>query len=309
MRFLVTGASGHLGSYLTRLLLSRGHDVAVLVRAQSNLWRISDVVSEMKVIRGDLSDIDQVASEVMSVAPQIVFHFAWYGVTSEYRNDPNQINYNLVGSWRLLQVAQKSGCNCWVGIGSQAEYGPYNGILREDLPTQPVTVYGVTKLCVGLLSRQLCEMAGMRYLWLRLLATYGPKDDVQHLIPTVILRLLAREKPALTQGEQRWDYLYVEDAAEAIYQLAMNSQAQGVFNLSSGEAYTVRSIVERIRDLIDPGLPLGFGEVPYRSDQIMHLQADITKLQRVTSWKPRTTLDEGLGQTVEWYRRKSEGSP
>ena len=302
MRCLVTGASGHLGSYLTRLLLSRGHDVIVSVRTQSDLWRISDVLSQTKLIRGDLSDIDSVRADIMSAAPEIVFHLAWYGVTSEYRNDPNQINYNLIGSLQLLEVAQKSGCNCWVGMGSQAEYGPYNGTLREDLPTWPGTTYGVTKLCLGLLSRQLCEMTGTRYIWLRLLATYGPKDDVRHLIPQVILKLLAHEKPSLTMGEQKWDYLYVEDAAEAIYQVAQNPQARGVFNLGSGKAYTIRSIVERIRDMIDPELPLGFNEVLYHPDQVMHLQAAISKLKNATGWEPQTSLDKGLEQAVEWYR-------
>jgi len=305
MRCLVTGASGHLGSYLTRLLLSRGHEVIVFVRPQSDLWRISDVLSQTKLIRGDLSDIDRVTPQIMSVAPEVVFHLAWYGVTSEYRNDPNQINHNLIGSLRLLQAAQKSGCNCWIGMGSQAEYGPYDGVLREDLPTWPQTAYGVTKLCVRLLSRQLCEMAGILNIILRLLATYGPKDDVHHLIPTVILKLLAREKPSLTPGEQRWDYLYVEDAAEAIYSVALKAKAQGVFNLSSGEAYTIRSIVERIRDMIDPRLPLGFGEVPYRPDQVMHLEADISRLRQVAGWSPQMSLDEGVERTVTWFRENA----
>lgn len=303
MRCLVTGASGHLGSYVSRLLLGHGHDVAVIVRQQSNLWRISDVLSQTKLIRGDLATIDHVVSEVMSLSPQIVFHLAWYGVTGEYHNDLNKINYNVIGSLRLLQAAQESGCTCWVGIGSQAEYGRCQGVLRENLPTRPRTTYGITKLHVGRLSRELCEMTGIRYLWLRLLATYGPKDNIQHLIPKVTLELLARKKPAVTHGEQRWDYLYVEDAAEAICQAALNSEAQGVFNLGSGEVHSVRSIVERIRDLIDPSLPLGFGEIPYHRGQIMHLQADITRLQKIIGWSPRFALDEGLRRTVDWYRK------
>jgi nucleoside-diphosphate-sugar epimerase len=153
-----------------------------------------------------------------------------------------------------------------------------------------------------MLSRQLCESAGTRYVWLRLLATYGPKDDPRHLIPSTILKLLAAETPSLTAGEQRWDYLYVEDAAEALYEVAMNSRAQGVFNLGSGEVWSVRRIVERIRGLIDPNLPLGFGEAPYRADQVMHLQADISKLRREIDWRPRMNMDEGLKRTVEWHR-------
>ncbi len=127
-------------------------------------------------------------------------------------------------------------------------------------------------------------------------------DDRNHMIPQVILTLLQGDKPSLTLGEQRWDYLYVEDAVEVIWRAATTSSAQGIFNLGSGEVHTIKSIVERVRDLIDPNLPLGFGEVPYRPDQIMHLQADISRLQSVTGWSPQVSLEEGLERTVAWFR-------
>src|SRR5205809_3338037 len=118
------------------------------------------------------------------------------------------------------------------------------------------------------------------------------------MIPYLIDALHHGERPALTLGEQSWDYIYVRDAAEAIYMAAAAGGASGAFNLGSGEAHTLRSVVERVRDLVDPSLPLGFGEVPYRPDQVMHLQADITRLKALTGWHPRTTLDEGLRWTV-----------
>ena len=118
----------------------------------------------------------------------------------------------------------------------------------------------------------------------------------------LIGRLLAGERPALTAGAQRWDYLYVGDAAGAVAEAATNERATGDYNLGSGTAPTLRSIVERIRDLIDPALPLGFGEVPYRPDQVMHLQADVGRLRADLGWSPRVGLDEGLRRTVEWYR-------
>jgi nucleoside-diphosphate-sugar epimerase len=68
------------------------------------------------------------------------------------------------------------------------------------------------------------------------------------------------------------------------------------------KAHTIKSIIERIRDLIDTNLPFGFGEVPYRPDQIMHLQADISRLKQATGWAPQVSLDEGLRRTVAWFR-------
>lgn len=304
MRCLVTGASGHLGSILTRRLIAEGAEVAVLVRPQSDLWRLRDALNQVAVLHADLADLAPVREALAAVAPEIVFHLAWYGVTSDYRDDPEQITRNVTGSLELLRLARSAGCRRWVGLGSQAEYGHYAGVLTEGLPAHPVTAYGVAKLCVGLLTQKLGVLLGMRVVWLRLLATYGPGDDERHLIPATIRTLLAGEKPTLTLGEQRWDYLYVEDAAEAIYRAATNDAADGVYNLGSGETRTIRDIVERIRDLIDPALPLGFGDIPYRPDQVMHLQADISRLQIATGWAPQTGLDEGLRRTVDWYRSR-----
>jgi nucleoside-diphosphate-sugar epimerase len=166
---------------------------------------------------------------------------------------------------------------------------------------KPVTAYGVAKLAAGLSTAKMSELAGIRHVWLRLLSAYGPGDDVRHLLPSVILDLLARKKPALTLGEQVWDYLYVDDAATAICAV-LEHQVAGVFNLASGTTATIRSIVEQIRDLIDRSLPIGFGEIPYRSDQVMHLEADITRLTSATGWRPAVGLDRGLQRTVEWYR-------
>lgn len=305
MRCLVTGASGHLGSCLTERLVNEGAEVTVLVRPQSDLWRLADVLERVSVLRANLSDIASIAPAINQGKPESVFHLAWQGVTSAFKDAPEQMTLNVTGSLNLFEVVRAAGCQLWVGIGSQAEYGLHDEILTESTPVRPLTAYGTAKLSSGLLTKKLCELSGMRYVWLRLLATYGPKDDERHLIPAVINRLLARERPSLTLGEQSWDYLYIEDAAEAIYRTAVTPQAQGVFNLGSGEAHSVRGIMERIRDLIDPSLPLGFGEVPYPPDQQMRLVTSIDRLRQATGWTPQVNLDEGLRRTIEWHKSQS----
>lgn len=303
MRCLVTGATGHIGSHLVRHLLGQNIEVMALVRpAATNLWRIDDVSNRLHIIKEDLSSIDNCFKEIKEFSPEIIIHLAWYGVGSRYRYDVEQINKNLYGSIKLLQLAHDCGCRRWICLGSQAEYGTRNGILKEELPAQPVTVYGSVKLCTYILANVLCKDWNIELVWLRLLASYGPMDDAEHLIPFVILHLLRGEKPALTLGEQRWDYLYVTDIADAIFKATMTPQAQGVFNLGSGKVYTVRGVAEHIRDLIDPRLPIGFGDVPYRPDQIMHLQADISRLKQATGWSPQVSLSEGLASTVAWFK-------
>jgi nucleoside-diphosphate-sugar epimerase len=302
MHALVTGATGFIGSHLVRLLLQKGNEVSVLIRPNSDTWRIKDVLSAVEVIHGDLSAIEQAGDMIRAFVPEMVFHLGWYGVGNRYRDDPAQVSQNLYGSLKLLELVAKAGCQRWLGLGSQAEYGRYDRVIAEGLPPQPTTLYGITKLSVCLLSQKLCEVYGIGFTWLRLFSLYGPTDTPQWMIPYTILTLLKKQKPALTLGEQRWDYLYVEDAVEAIWRAAITSSARGIFNLGSGEAHTIKSIVERTRDLIDTNLPLGFGEVPYRPDQIMHLQADISRLQQATGWAPQVSLDEGLRRTVTWFK-------
>ena len=120
------------------------------------------------------------------------------------------------------------------------------------------------------------------------------------MIPYLIRALLKGERPALTACEQRWDYLFGPDAADAVWAVA-RSDASGIFNLGAGRAESLRAIVETLRDAIDPKLPLGMGEVPYRPDQVMHLEADISRLTEATGWRPATSLQDGLKQTVAWH--------
>jgi nucleoside-diphosphate-sugar epimerase len=301
MRVLVTGATGFLGAHLLRRLSGEDVTVAILVRPQSDRWRIRDLCKNFVEIVGDLRYPQDITKAVKVFSPDIVIHLAWSGVLNLYRNDLLQLD-NISYSMSLLRIAYEAGCRTWIGLGSQAEYGPLNMRITEDSPTQPSTLYGAAKLCTYLLSKYLCAHFNMRFVWLRLFSAYGPMDDPGWMIPSLILTLLRGERPALTEGVQRWDYLYVTDVADAIFLTMITPNALGVFNLGSGKTYSIRSIAEQIRDLIDPDLPLGFGEIPYRPDQVMHLEADISRLRQATGWTPQINLQEGLRQTVEWFK-------
>ncbi len=302
MRALVTGASGFLGSYVVDALLQRGEQVAILCRESSNLWRLSDTLDQVSVIRGDISRLEQVRDQVKEFSPDTIFHLAWQGVLSRDRDSGDQIDTNLFGSVALVRLATELKCQTFVGLGSQAEYGTQPDLVDEHAPLRPTTAYGVAKASTSQISEFLLEQADIRFVWLRLFSCYGPKDNPEWLIPYVIRTLARGERPVLTLAEQMWDYLYIADAAEAIYLAAKSEGAHGIFNLGSGNAYRLRDVIEQVRDLVDPSLPLGFGEREYAVDQVMHLQANITRLRNAIGWQPNVSLSEGLQKTVEWFR-------
>ncbi len=304
MRCLVTGATGHVGAFLVRRLLDGGHSVHLLLRPESDPWRLRGVEASLTrhVCNPDLpASLEEC---VRAANPEIVFHLAWGGITAERRNHPEQVSSNVRQALAVLEAAHAAGCGTFISVGSQAEYGRVDGVIREDHATHPETAYGVAKLALSQLAMKYCELAGMRCVWLRLFSAYGPMDSPAHMLPTLMETLLRGERPALTRCEQQWDYLYIEDVAEALYRAAVTTTAEGIFNLSSGKATPLLEVVTRVRDLIDPALPLGIGEVAYRDGQVMHLEGDIARLRAVTGWQPQVSLEDGLARTVAWHRQQ-----
>ena len=156
----------------------------------------------------------------------------------------------------------------------------------------------------------MCETYGMRWAWLRLTAAYGPMDDRAHLLPWVIQELLAEKRPSVSAGTQEWDYLYVEDVAEAVRSVIVTDAAEGVMNLSATDAWTVRALVERVRDLIDPGLPIGFGE---RTGTATSVRSDPSRLRGLTGGSRRSRFrkvsgNRGVGTGVRTMSKQVQVS-
>ncbi len=302
MKVFVTGGAGFVGSQVVRRFLSGGSEIAVLVHDRYSTARLDDIRSRIRLINGDLRDLSSFLGELADFQPDTIVHLAWWGVLNKHRNDLAQLQ-NIKISTDLIVEAGKLGVRNWIGLGSHAEYGPHPVAISEVTPSNPTTLYGAAKLAAFHLSDCLCRQFGIRFVWMRLFSSYGPGDHESWLIPYLTLSLLRGERPALTAGEQLWDYIHVVDAADAIYSAACGN-LKGVFNVGSGQTRTIREIVEMIRDLVKPGLPLGFGKTPYRPDQVMHLEADIARLSGATGWKPRIQLSEGLAETVKWYRER-----
>ncbi len=301
MKLFITGASGFVGSHTMRVALDAGHTVVGTVSPGNPALRLSAFAGRFNRETLDPRDTAAMADAVARHRPDAVIHIGWSGVSNRARNDRMQLTDNIETSCALVEAAAAAGVSAFIGVGSQGEYGA-GSTMREDTVPAPTTLYGAAKVAAMVLTRQLAEQAGMRHAWLRLFSTYGPGDNDGWLIPMLITEMLAGRRPRTTLGTQCWDWLHVEYVARGLLAAATAATASGVFNLGSGQAVPVRTVIERIRDLTAPGMELIFGEVPFRADQVMHMQADITRLVEATGWRPRIGIEVGLAETVAWYR-------
>jgi UDP-glucose 4-epimerase len=300
MRIFVTGGSGFLGSYLVADLLQNGHEVATLVRSDvASSWRLRQWSDRVLAVPGTLDDIAALRPALEGFRPQAVAHMAWRGVGGSERNSPAQAS-NIADAAELAALAAEVGAEAFVGAGSQAEYGPYDRAISPDDLTHPTTLYGIAKLSAGLMTHRIAQERGMRFAWLRIFSTYGPKDADHWLIPSFIKSVARGEKMSLTGCQQKWGFLHARDAAAGFRIVLTQPTGQGFFNLGDPEAPVLRDTLIKLRDLINPDANLGFGDIPYRPDQVMVLQADTQRLNAL-GWKPEIPLTDGLRETVAWY--------
>ncbi len=301
MKLLVTGASGFVGAKVAELAIAAGHEVAALVRPNGPSRRLAPLAGRYLPLAVDLREKRSLFAAVASFRPEAIIHIAWAGVANSARNDSSQFSENIDAACALVEAGAAAGCKAFIGTGSQGEYGA-GSTMREDALPQPTTMYGAAKVAALYLTRQLAQQAGMRHAWLRLFSTYGPDDNPGWLIPSLISQMLECQRPQTTLGTQKWDWLHVDDVSRGLITAAVTPTASGIFNLGSGVPVEVRRAVELIRDAAAPGMELVFGEIPFRSDQVMHMEADISRLKAATGWEPQVPFESGIADTVNWYR-------
>lgn len=313
-RVIITGATGVIGMALIDKCIEEGIKVYALVNPDSNrIGRIEELTRKrqaedyVKIIRCGIDEYSMIDSNSLGINDgdiEVFYHLAWGGTYGNARNDATLQGRNIEYTLDAVKLAHRLNCKCFVGVGSQAEYGRVDGNVKltGNLIANPENEYGKAKLEAGIRSRKLCNELGIRHIWTRVLSIYGPYDGVNTLITSTIRKLLNGEVPSLTPGEQVWDYLYSKDAARALILLGENGVDGKVYPIGSGNTRLLREYLEILRDSINPLLKLGLGDIPYFDKQVMYLCADISELTEDTGFEPEISFEEGIKETIDWNR-------
>lgn len=309
-RVIITGPTGVVGMALIRYLSERGIQVIAVVRPDSS--RKSQIRESESIIKVEcpLAEISGLSGKVKEAFLRrgqsvwqnidVFYHLAWDGTYADSRDDLYLQNRNVAYALEAVDAAAKLGCRLFIGAGSQAEYGRYEGKLHAKLPVFPENGYGMAKLCAGQMTRSQCEKKGLGHIWTRILSVYGPYDNARTMVMGSIQKMLRGERVSCTKGEQLWDYLYAADAAKMMYLLGKYGKCGSTYCLGSGEARPLKEYMEIIRSIVSPQADIGYGEIAYSPKQVMHLCADIREIVIDTGYQPDYTFESGIRQTMEW---------
>lgn len=305
MNILVTGGAGFIGSHTVDALIKDGHRVSIIDDLSTGLKK--NLNPKANFYEVDIRD-KGAADVFKKEKPEAVFHFAAQMNLRRSLEDPIfDAENNVLGSLNVLECARESGAKRFIfsssggGISGESSQIP----ISESFPPAPTSPYGLTKLMTERYLEMWERLYGLKYVALRYANVYGPRQNVKAEAGVIAIfaeKLLREELPTINgDGRQTRDYVYVDDVVRANL-AALNSDANGVFNVGTGVETSVNELFERIRHLL--GVNISAVRAPAIKGEALRSALDIGNAKEGLGWEPRVSLEEGIAATVEFFRQK-----
>ncbi|MFI5037025.1 MAG: NAD-dependent epimerase/dehydratase family protein [Solirubrobacterales bacterium] len=293
-RVMLTGATGFVGRHALTALADAGHEVHAVARrrgadADRVSWHEADLLAGCDVVR--------------DIEPEVLVHLAWYAEHGMYWSSPENVRW-VEGSLALLRAFAAARGRRAVIAGTCAEYEWSRDLYPESAPLRPATLYGAAKHGLHVVASAFLQQAEIELAWGRLFFLYGPHEAPERFVPSLVRSLLAGEVAPMSDGEQRRDFLHVADAGAAFAALA-DSSLTGAVNIASGDAVALRDLARQVASLAGDVDLLRIGAIPRRENEPPSLLADVSRLREDLGWMPRIALEDGLRDTVAWWRERS----
>jgi nucleoside-diphosphate-sugar epimerase len=301
-RILITGASGFIGANLARRALRDGHEVHLLLRSAHRPWRIEDIAGDVRSHVVDMVDRGAVSAAVRAIRPDRIFHLAAYGAYSSQQGMDRMVSTNLSGCVALLDACAEAGFESFVNAGSSSEYGIKNHAPDEDEAADPNSHYAITKLAATNYCRFAARTRDLNAVTVRLYSVYGPWEEPTRLIPTLIGEGLKGKLPPLVSPAIARDFVYVDDAVDAMMRIADSGPQRGsVYNVCSGVQTNLREVVEIARRLMDVREEPAWATMPDRAWDTDVWVGSGARLEKELGWRATTGFAQGLQRTIDWY--------
>lgn len=293
MRIFITGGTGFLGKYLVRELRRSGHALFLLSRAARS-------ESGIRYIKGDMSNVSAWEKKLKAFKPDIAIHLAWEGIP---KSDEETCVKNLVGSLNCLRACGEAGAKTALVAGSDQEYGQTGKKVNEKSPQKPHNMLFAAKAAIYLMGSKIAEQYNMNFMWTRIFFVYGPGQRSGSLIPYLTSSLRAGNIPEIKNPYGANDFIYIDDVVRALRMLVEQKpkSPNEIYNIGSGKLTPTANVIKEVFRFFKKPAP----SFPPRAKTQMALKgsyADISKIKKDIGWKPTTSIQTGVKETINYFK-------
>ena len=306
MKILVTGVTGFIGSHLVPMLVEKEHSVWGMERYVTG--RIGRP-HEVKTVYADLNDGFTVRNAIRTVKPEAVVHLASISAVSYSYEHPQEVmRTNLIGTINLAEAClrETDSFKQFLFAGTSEAYGNNGYTLQlEEYPLCPASPYAVSKVACEKYLSYMKEAYDFPVTILRPFNTYGRKEDYHFLIEKTIVQMLTQKTVQLVDPTPIRDWMYVDDHVDAYLTCLKNEKAIGeTFNFCTGKGYSVKETVDKIAELTGFKGEIQWSSAPSRPTESKVIIGSYQKASKVLGWNSHYSLEEGLKETIEYWRER-----
>lgn len=291
-KILIIGGNGFLGFNLAKKLSKYKYKIFLVCKSRVK----NRVLKKVNYIYCNICNYNELKRKLPDEFDCVVN----FSGNINHKNRSETILTHFYGLRNIIKILKKKKINLFLQSGSCLEYGNYDSPQKEKITSYPVSDYGkakykATKFLIN-------SKVNFKYIILRLYQVYGPHQKNDRLIPMTINSCLKNKKFECTTGVQNRDFLYVEDLVNLLIKIIKKKYIKsGIYNVGYGLQVPVNRVIKYITKIVKKGKPI-FGKIKMRSDEIMNLYPDISKVKKDFNWKPKINLNEGLKKTIKYYK-------
>lgn len=307
-KVLITGATGFIGSWVAKELLSHNVEVIAVVRENSNnLEKLSKL--DIRIVPCNLDNLSSLPKMIMDKNIDTVYHFGWQGVSDADIKDANIQIGNVRATLELINSLPQIGCNTFIGAGSLHEIEAFYDMQENKVINNLGYMYKAAKVAAHWMGKAKAGAEGIRFFWPIISNTYGAGEKSGRLINSVIRNIIQGKVPELSAGRQNYDFVYISDVAKAFYLIGEKGVSGSNYFIGSGDAKPLREYMDIVGEVTNrmnsSNVEMGYGKI---SSDVVYLPLDvfnIEKLRNDTGYTIEVPFEEGIQRTVEWIMNNS----
>ena len=298
---IITGGDGFIGTHLTKHLINHGYEVFDVIIKGSTLRNKLEKQNNVHIIEADLNKYDEI-TDILPRNPDVFYHFAWAGVAPNQRTVFLHQMQNVELSLNAVRLAAAVHSGVFIFPGSTMEYVYYGKPINRDAIPSPSNAYGVAKISARYACSILCKQLGIPFIYTVISSIYSEDRNDNNVIYMTIEKLLLGEKPALTRLEQLWDYVVY-----GLQLIAEKGRPNAFYAIGHGDNWPLINYIQIIRDIINPELSLGIGEIKYLNNEIPCSCVDLNPIFEDTGFVPKISFDTGIRNVISEVKKRLLG--